>query len=111
MRASRVRRRDAGEPTVWVDPGDAAQAAYVGAALLRCVPLPDLGPLFLTIGRTAAGMTQEQLADRSGLSRPQVARMESGDARISPDHARAVSGLVGVPFDLLVNTVTGRVPA
>jgi len=111
MRASRVRRRDAGEPTVWVDPGDAAQAAYVGAALLRCVPLPDLGPLFLTIGRTAAGLTQEQLAERAGLSRPQVARMESGDARITASHARAVSGLVGVPFDLLVNAASGRVPA
>ena len=95
---------------MWVDPSDAAQAADVGAALLRVVPLTDLGPLFLTIGRTAAGMTQEQLGERAGLSRPQVARMEGGDAKITADHARAVSGLVGVPFDLLVNTVGGRVP-
>ncbi len=96
---------------MWVDPDDAALAATVGATLLRVVSLPDLGPLFLTIGRTAAGMTQEQLASASGLSRGQIARMETGEARITADHARAVSGLVGVPFDMLVHPAHGRVKA
>jgi DNA-binding XRE family transcriptional regulator len=105
MRVSRLRRRAQGaaDTYVTVHPDDAAKAAEVGAALLYLVPLEELGPLLMAVGRTAAGLTQEQLADAGGLSRPQVARMENGEARITQLHAEAVAEHVQVPARLLVH--------
>lgn len=35
--------------------------------------------------RTAAGLTQQQVAERSGLSRSAIARLEAGEASLSSD--------------------------
>lgn len=46
--------------------------------------------------RKLAGLTQSQLADRSGIDRKTVIRLERGDAAISAEHLLRVFHALGV---------------
>ena len=53
-------------------------------------------PSRLAVFRIAAGFTQEQLADRAGISRPAVANIETGKHKARPLTARALAAALGV---------------
>lgn len=49
----------------------------------------------LTAARHAAGLTQQQLADRSGISRPTIARVEAGTASLGSSRLWAWAAACG----------------
>jgi putative transcriptional regulator len=51
--------------------------------------------------RQAAGLTQQQVADRLGVRRPNVARWESGTQLPRVDAALRVATAVGAPVDAI----------
>ncbi|MDP9295313.1 MAG: helix-turn-helix transcriptional regulator [Actinomycetota bacterium] len=61
------------------------------------------GGQFVREARRRAGLTQDQLAARVGLSQPTIARIESG--RHSPSFERLTSLVRAAGFDLVVNVV------
>jgi len=57
----------------------------------------------LSDARYAAGMTQTELAEASGVSRPTISRLEQGDSSISSDRIWDLAFAVGVePAELFV---------
>ena len=59
--------------------------------------------------RTAAGRTQEQLAEAVGVSRQTVAKWESGETSPDLEHAAALAGALGTTLDALVSFDSGGV--
>ena len=59
--------------------------------------------------RTAAGRTQEQLAEAVGVSRQTVAKWESGETSPDLEHAAALAGALGATLDALVSFDSGGV--
>jgi len=53
--------------------------------------------------RKAANLTQQQLADKSGISRVTLARIETGACNPSLDTLRALSAALGCTIDTLLN--------
>ena len=53
--------------------------------------------------RTAAGRTQEQLAEAVGVSRQTVAKWESGETSPDLEHAAALADALGTTLDALVS--------
>jgi len=53
--------------------------------------------------RSAAGLTQEQLAAAVGVSRQTVAKWESGETSPDLEHAAALADALGCTVDALVN--------
>lgn len=58
--------------------------------------------------RTAAGRTQEQLAEAVGVSRQTVAKWESGETSPDLEHAAALADALGTTLDALVSFDGGR---
>jgi len=56
------------------------------------------------------GMTQEQLAERLGLTVPQVQKYEKGVNRIGASRLHKIAGLLGVPIGALFEVHTGAQP-
>jgi transcriptional regulator with XRE-family HTH domain len=54
--------------------------------------------------RHRRGLTQQELANESGVSRVQIARVESGRGRMSIGNLRAIARVLGVGIDHLVGT-------
>lgn len=50
--------------------------------------------------RIAKGLTQEELAERSGLKQPNIARMETGKATPTLDTLRRVAAAMGYRLDV-----------
>jgi len=50
--------------------------------------------------RIAKGLTQEELAERSGLKQPNIARMETGKAAPTLDTLRRVAAAMGYRLDV-----------
>ncbi len=59
--------------------------------------------------RTAAGLTQEQLAEAVGVSRQTVAKWESGETSPDLEHAAALAEALGTTLDALVSFDSGGV--
>ena len=59
--------------------------------------------------RTAAGRTQEQLAEAVGVSRQTVAKWESGETSPDLEHAAALAEALGTTLDALVSFDGGGV--
>jgi transcriptional regulator with XRE-family HTH domain len=57
--------------------------------------------------RTAAGLSQQQLAERSGLSRRMVVALEGGDTNVSLARLAGVAAALGVGFARLVREPPG----
>ena len=55
--------------------------------------------LRLCHARLALGWTQEQLADKSGVSRSVIANSERGDNVMGVERARALADALGVTLD------------
>lgn len=53
--------------------------------------------------RTAARLTQEQLAETVGVSRQTVAKWESGETSPDLEHAAALAEALGTTLDMLVS--------
>ena len=60
----------------------------------------------LRLYRTQNGMTQEQLAERIGVSRQAVAKWEKGETLPDIDNVIALADLYGVTVDSLVRNVS-----
>lgn len=58
--------------------------------------------------RRAAGITQEQVADRAETSRPTIARIEGGTHSTTLDRLWAIADAVGVPAAELVERTAAR---
>lgn len=54
----------------------------------------------LTVARTARRITQEQLAERAGISRSTLAKLEAGDASISWGTLVQVLAILGLEMDI-----------
>jgi transcriptional regulator with XRE-family HTH domain len=55
--------------------------------------------------RQELGMSQEHLAAQSGVSRPTIARLESGSQTVlNTDTAKALARALGVSVDYLIGT-------
>ena len=52
--------------------------------------------------RKSAKLTQQQLADKSGIHRVTIARIENGTAKPGSDTLRALSGALGCTIDALM---------
>ncbi|MCA6305263.1 MAG: helix-turn-helix transcriptional regulator [Phenylobacterium sp.] len=52
--------------------------------------------------REAAGLSQQQLADRAGTSQPQVDRLEKGERKLTADWMRRLSEALGVPMGAIL---------
>ncbi|MCI0634665.1 MAG: helix-turn-helix domain-containing protein [Actinobacteria bacterium] len=61
------------------------------------------GGQFVLEARRRAGLTQRQLAARSGLSQPEIARIESGT--VSPSFGRILRLVRACGFDLAIQLV------
>jgi transcriptional regulator with XRE-family HTH domain len=61
------------------------------------------GGQFVREARRRAGLTQEQLAARAGVSQPTIARVESG--KVSPSFERLVTLVRAAGLDLDVHVV------
>jgi XRE family transcriptional regulator, regulator of sulfur utilization len=59
--------------------------------------------------REGRGHTQQQLADSSGVPRPTLAHLESGDGNPTLSVLMRVAGALGVTLEQLVETESGRV--
>ena len=57
----------------------------------------------ILLTRTAAGRTQEQLAEAVGVSRQTVAKWESGETSPGLEHAAALADALGTTLDALVS--------
>ena len=56
--------------------------------------------------RETRGMSQKRLADLANMSQPEIARFETGERKISVDHAIKLAPLLGIrPVDLLPQQV------
>ena len=51
--------------------------------------------------RTLAGMTQTQLADKAGMQRPHLNRIESGKYAVTLDSIEAIAQALGMTVDLI----------
>lgn len=52
--------------------------------------------------RKAANLTQQQLADKSGINRVTLARIETGACKPSFDSLRAIASALGCTIDTLL---------
>lgn len=68
-------------------------------------PFPAVGPR-LREARLRAGLTQAQVAEAIGLSRPAVINMEAGRQRIQLDHVYRLAALFGCPLSDLLPPLT-----
>ncbi len=59
----------------------------------------------LVEARKSADMTQNQLADRSGLSRSAIARLEAGETSVSSDRLFDLAKALGVRLSDLIAAV------
>ncbi len=60
----------------------------------------------LRIARATAGMSQSELAELAGLSRPTIARLEGGTSTIdqmSVENAKRLANALRVPIGKLIN--------
>jgi transcriptional regulator with XRE-family HTH domain len=55
----------------------------------------------LVEARTAAGLTQHELAERIGTKQSSISRLESGDAEPSFDMLRRLAAALNVSFEIL----------
>jgi transcriptional regulator with XRE-family HTH domain len=66
---------------------------------------------WLSDARQAAGITQQELADRAELSKPQISRLESGDQTTKRETAIRIATALGRPaaegLAALANTIIG----
>lgn len=62
--------------------------------------LPDFGKI-IRDARTTKGWSQDELAERAGLSRPTIARAERGDD-ISTATLAKIAPVLGLTFELRV---------
>lgn len=76
---------------------------------VRATENDDLAPLRLEMSRirNERGLTYEQLAERSGLSRSAVIRMETGESAGSMRGWWAVARGLDVPLSVLVSVLDG----
>ncbi len=65
------------------------------------VPRASVGENPIRLFRDLAGMTQPELADRSGLNQRVISRLELGQRKPTVDHLIALSNVLGVPPDRL----------
>jgi transcriptional regulator with XRE-family HTH domain len=63
------------------------------------------GPLVRVL-REASGLTQDQLAERAGISKGYLSHVERGDRMPRQATIRALAGALGVPVGLLVGRAT-----
>lgn len=56
-------------------------------------------PTALRVYRAAAGASQEELAQKAGISRPTLSNLERGVTRPLPLTARAVAAALGQPVE------------
>ncbi len=63
----------------------------------------------LKLYRTQSGLTQEQLAEKIGVSRQAVAKWEKGETLPDIDNIISLADLYGVTIDSLVRNVTAAV--
>lgn len=78
--------------------------------MTRSVPLHDLGEL-LRKARMAAGMTQEQVADLAGISRPRYRDIETGAAAARFTTLMNVSRALGMEIMLVPQSMVPAVQA
>jgi transcriptional regulator with XRE-family HTH domain len=64
-------------------------------------PHPESGRRVL-LGRLKAGLTQKQLAQKSGLDQSTIIRVERGDRGIRPMTLAKLAGALGVPVEDLL---------
>ena len=61
--------------------------------------------------RSAKGLTQEQLAERAGLSARHIAKIEKGDVNPSFEVLSTLVKTLGVSFDAIFDPASGQVAA
>jgi predicted transcriptional regulator len=77
-------------------------------ALERRRPAHELARTMIRI-RVAAGLTQQELADRTGMAQPDIARMESGDHFPTWKRLARVLAAVGASAEVRVTSTNGQV--
>lgn len=55
----------------------------------------------ITVLRKAAGMTQDELADRAGLQRTHVGRIEAGKYSVTIDSVQSIAEALGMTVDIV----------
>ena len=60
--------------------------------------------------RKLAGMTQEQLADRAGLQRTHVGRIEGGKYAVTLEVVQAIAEALGMTVDIIDPALTDLAP-
>ena len=58
--------------------------------------------------RLEKGLTQEKLANKLGINRTTIAKIESGDRDLTLDHIQRMSAFFGVPYDYLLGKTNNR---
>ena len=58
--------------------------------------------------RLEKGLTQEKLANKLGINRTTIAKIESGDSDLTLDHIQRMSDFFGVPYDYLLGKTNNR---
>ena len=58
--------------------------------------------------RLEKGLTQEKLANKLGINRTTIAKIESGDRDLTLDHIQRMSDFFGVPYDYLLGKTNNR---
>ncbi len=59
--------------------------------------------------RLEKGLTQEKLANKLGINRTTIAKIESGDRDLTLDHIQRMSDFFGVPYDYLLGKTNNRI--
>lgn len=78
-----------------------------GRVIVRTGAEPDVATAWavgqnVRAARLRAGMTQEELAERTGMARPNIARVESGRHATSTDTLRRIAEALGVAVAALL---------
>jgi transcriptional regulator with XRE-family HTH domain len=74
--------------------------------MIRCVNVPEL----IRDARVSAGLTQTELADRSGTSQATISAYEHGAKTPTPDTLARVLGAAGVRLTAVAASSPVRVP-